>query len=447
MCYRQRMDVRSRGHELFLVVPRAVGRHPSLDRRLEQFGSVLPNDAIRAIDLYLAPGAGKLILAIALTPVDAGARAELLRAAQEVDAVLIDSDQLTPEEVRRFRTEILPRYQRTRCATVAELRRVVAAAAAPTPPPRGRMEVRFRRGEQWQLGRARDLTPDGIYVASSCPPRQGEVVDLELWLGKDRAATRAAVVHVTPPYSAQGVGGFGACFIIADDAERLKLDQVLDAARTVTPIPAPPARRDGRYPVRWPIFAWLAGGWLTMVVLDVSRRGLFVATGVPLGIGELLELTIPVDDGSEPRRATARVVRAIHEAEALSRGLAVGFGLEITGMDAGDGLAEFVSRVAARAERRIVVGAGQERGAALLGELTGVGYVASGAVEAHAILERTTVGAAPDLVLLDDSLPGDGGRTIDELSEVLVRRQVPTVLLHGESPAAARRRVDEVFLG
>src|SRR5204863_79945 len=100
-------------------------------------------------------------------------------------------------------------------------------------PEKERLEVRFRRGDDWQLGRVRSLTVEAIYVSTGGPPRRGDVVELELQYDRIAFSTRATVVHVTPTEAAAALGaaGFGARFLSTDSPERARLLRFLGGLR------------------------------------------------------------------------------------------------------------------------------------------------------------------------------------------------------------------------
>lgn len=396
----------------------------------------------------------------------------LAQDAANVGGALLETARLPEEERRRFFLEYLPLYELRvpGLPTLDDALRLLGREFGRRPPrsrtmpypasgSKKRLEVRFRRGDDWQLGRARTVSPEGIFVATGCPPREGDVIDLELVLETQgvetnakeplKALARAAVVQVTPADTAAALGsiGFGARFLLPGPAERQRLDQILCAARDAAP-PMPPPRRDARYPIKWPVVIGAKGLRATLPALDVSRRGLFVASDVETPPSTEVEVSFAMDDGGPPVRAAARIARQIPVDVARTRGLPVGFGLELTAFapDSAGRFEQFVERVSRRARHAVVVGAAPDRVAGLLAELVAAGYVATGATDPPSLVSKAAAARPPDLVLLDGSLDRGDARAARAVRRALAARRVPAIEIENDGPGRARSLADAALL-
>jgi hypothetical protein len=185
--------------------------------------------------------------------------------------------------------------------------------------------------------------------------------------------------------------------------------------------------------------------WYTPSGRSIQRERL--ADGRPVAIADSAR---PVfrSDGGRPVLATARVARAIAARDAFQRGLPTGVGLELISLSMGDEqrFAQFIVRIARRAERDVVVGAAPQRLEELTSALAGVGYCTSGVTDAPALVSRAGSGRAPDLVILDSSLADNDPGEVQAVRKALAVRQVPTITLDGDSPTATREWVDGALL-
>jgi hypothetical protein len=400
------------------------------------------------VDLYYRSDTDVVLLGLRLDPRTAThTLLDRIRAEAAVaGAAVLEPARLDELDRERFYEEHLALYplRVTSFPTVADAVRKLAGDLGfrlETPPPAGasNVDVRFRAGDRWQLGRARSLSREGIYVFAGSGPRVGETVTLRLAAGDSHLTVRAAVVHVTPEDAAVTVGGtgFAARFILGTQAERAALEGLVVAGRSdgLGALRPAPSRREARYPVRWPIT--IDGREHPFSALDVSRHGMFVATSEALE-GPALEVAVSPDDGGEAMRARARVARTLDDEAASARGVTAGCGLELSEFAPGDGerFGHFVHRVGQRAARRLLVGAAQARQRALVAPLSAAGYVVSAAGDPAEVLAGAE---AVDLVFLDPSLasrdhevrralaarritafalePGQHGRTLRSLAD------------------------------
>jgi hypothetical protein len=347
--------------------------------------------------------------------------AELRRCVARFDASVIDIGHLEPQVRKRF-AERFRRPHTVRfpaAATSREALEVLARhlrkasqseqpQAEETAPPAA-LRVRFRRGEQWQLGRVRSISPNSVSVATGCPPRKDDTVEIEVSFAGLTLTTPALVVAVTPPETAALLGayGFGARFVRANERTRALLKRITaiaDDDPTLTT--RPPSRRHVRYPVRWPVAIGMGDDSARFAALDISESGLFIASNDFVCRGTPTGVAIPLERGDREIRAGGRVTRTLDERMAGSQKTPAGFGLELTSMSETDAslFRQLVQRVGHRSARHVFVGAAPERVGRLIDSLAAVGYAASGTSLGADIVGQATTRSPPDLVIVDQSL-------------------------------------------
>jgi len=455
-------------HPLFLVLPQVRARVAELDGIVAPLESAIALGRLAGVDLYYRTSTEMALLALRFDArtITAALTDRLAVCAAQCGAALLDAGRL-PEGARlRFFHTYLPLYDVSlgglsspEHAVRALARHLAGAEPIPSAPAAaganaGRIEVRFRRGDGWQLARLRSMTHEGISIATSTPPHRGDLVDLELSALGIVLVTRSRVVGVASGEAAAALGatGFGARLLPASEEQRAQVDQLLEVMggeriRALTP---PPRRRAARYPVSWPVFLRTPQHKASLRALDVSRHGMFVAADGALAPTEgSVHVTFPVDDRGRPILATARVARSVPARDAYERGLSAGVGLELISLSTQDDqrFAQFVGRIARRAERAVVVAAAPSRLDELVGALAGAGYCTSGVSDAPSLVARASVsGRTPDLVVLDASLAESAPDELQEARKALAVRMVPTITIDGDSPGAAREWVDGALL-
>jgi hypothetical protein len=450
------------GYAVFLVLPQAGARLPSLQPKCAQLGETLAARLL-GVGLYYRSVTDMAMLALQVdfrtAPATMGDM--LTAAAADVGGALLDTSRMPNEARRRFYDSYLPLYDVAAGARdLSDAMRVLArhlAGASPLPckvpiAASDSLEVRFRRGDGWQLARVRSVTFEGIAVATATPPRRGDVVDLELMCSGESVLVRSNVVGVTSNQAATALGasGFGARFLFSTEEERICLGVILRGAggeklRALSP---PPKRREARYPVRWPVFLRSARSKASLRAIDMSSGGMFVAADEVPADGPL-QVAFPIDDRGAPIVASARIARRVAPDVARARGLVAGFGLEILGLATPDEgrFQQFVDRIGRRAERDVVVGASNGRVEELTTALSAAGYSVSGCSGAPELVARAAAGARiPDLVVIDASLARANPRALSAARRALGVRQVPTLVIDGETPRVAREYVDGALL-
>jgi hypothetical protein len=449
-------------YDVFLVFQDVTPRLPQLHKIAAAMQSETSSARLVGVDLYYRADSDVMLLAMRL---DARTATQALVGriaadAERAGAAVLETPRLGDEDRRRFYGTYLAQYplRVTDLPTAGDAIRVLArdlgqpssfpdASSPPVPIP---FEVRFRRGDEWQLGRLRGLTREGIFVSTGAPPRPGDVVEVNVTAGGQSVSLRSAVIHVTPPDAASAVGasGFAARFVAAEAEDRGRLDGLLQAARglKLAELAPAPCRRDVRYPVRWPVAVATDDARSRLAALDVSRHGLFLACAAPLPAS--LAVEVPIDDDGTPVRARARIARVVSEEVARARGVPIGYGVELAGLSTSDDARfhMFVGRIGRRAQRSLLVGAPVDRVTDIVTSLTSAGYSVASATDVGQVAAR--LGAAtPDLVLIDEALERQDSRAARALRRVVMSKSVTLVHLeHGDAPRAARALVDAALL-
>jgi hypothetical protein len=443
--------------DVFLVVP-------GLRQRLAQLERILSTvDDCRGVRAFYRAATNVLLVQLRLGAAHhtLGAFAGLEIRANGVGAVLFDPGRLPDRDRRSFFDDHLALYDQCSLELLSPdemaqtipslLPRLGVPLTAPSLPHLAMLDIRFRRGDSWLLGRARSLSREGVYVTASTPPRKGEVVDLQLALRGRTTLVKGSVLQVTShdALTNSGAAGFGVRFLcggqaVGEDALHEILECALRQHDHVPP--APPPRRDVRYPVRWPVCVGSPEGALRLWALDLSSHGMFLAhVGTPPRAP--LRLSLPGDDGHGPIRVTARVAREIPSSVARARKVPRGFGLELLDFVPSDEarFRTLLSRVALRTERYVVVGAAPMRVTEITTALASAGYTASGVTSVSTLLTRASQVGSNDLVLLCTSLQTPGGTR--SLTQALAGKKVRTLCMTAtQLPADARALADGALL-
>ena len=309
------------------------------------------------------------------------------------------------------------------------------------------IRVRFRRGDQWQAGRTRQLSTTSLSVATGCPPRTGDLLEIELGFDSIEVIASAWVVATTPPSMVDvfGAPGFGARFMALDSATAVGLEAICAATEACGSAQTRiPHRYDVRHPVRWPVLIGRGDDWRPHVALDVSRGGMFVRADAPFAEGEPISLAIPLERRSVLMRAEARVARRLGEHSANELRIAPGFGLAVTYMSPDDmhQYENLVQRVSRRSAALIAIAASPPRLAEIEPALTSAGYSVFGACDSDAIVDRARAHSLPpDLAIVDSSL--DDASRLERRMSML---GTSTLRLSRETGEVARHRADALLL-
>ncbi len=321
---------------------------------------------------------------------------------------------------------------------------VIGPSATVTPA----LEVRYLRGREWTPARLRSLSLKGAELVAGALPRVGDSIRIALHFAGQHAAIAGIVRCITTvdDASATGSSGFTLGFLQVDSAERRQLVKLLKHARAAgATIKPPPSRVEARLPLNWPIRIGAPGGGFTADAIDLSSRGMFVATARQL---ETTELTFrfPLDNGEPSVYGRVRVARHLDSATALERGLSTGYGFTIIelGEHERDRFSGFVSRLRLRNDRRVMVGAAAPRLNEIGSALHSVGYTVLGDSDPRMLVELIHRQAPPDVVVIDSTFAARGsGR--NQLARLLANRHVPYVASSGEPTLQTRVIVDRLL--
>jgi hypothetical protein len=299
------------------------------------------------------------------------------------------------------------------------------------------ISARYLRSGRWVPLRIGSLSLKGAALMAVALPRVDDRVDVALAYAGHRALVRGAVAKVSTMREAETSGAtmFSVNFEL-DAGSRRQLTALLTAARAanVTIKPAPP-RGTRRYPVEWPVCLGTTRGAVRAEALDVSADGMFVKPVHALTLDAHVTFSAVLDDNQPPVSGHARVVRNISEAEARNGGLSPGYGLVILEMvePERERWSGFLSRVARRASKRVLIAASAARLAELETGLVAGGYATTGGTEPGAIAQLVSAEARPvDAALIDAAWLVSEGSTL-WVESVFSARNVPYVTVHGDA--------------
>ena len=321
-------------------------------------------------------------------------------------------------------------------------------AAAPVLSGPRTISARYLRSGRWVPLRIGSLSLKGAALMAVALPRVDDRVDVALAYAQHRALVRGSVQKVSTMKEAETSGAtmFSVHFEL-DDGSRRQLTALLTAARAanVTIKPAPP-RGTRRYPVEWPVCLGTSRGAVRAEALDVSADGMFVKPVHALALDAHVTFSAVLDDNQPPVSGHARVVRNITEADARTSGMVPGYGLAILEMAEveRERWSGFLSRVARRASKRVLIAASAARLGELESGLVAGGYATAGGSEPGAIAQLVSAEARPfDAALIDATWLISEGSTL-WVESVFTARRVPYVTVHGDA-RRARHAVDRLL--
>jgi hypothetical protein len=343
-----------------------------------------------------------------------------------------------PPQPQRARVE-LPSRHRT---PAPRMPASVDASSDPYLPTPGMpalpnvIHARYLRSGRWVPVRVGALSLKGAALLAGALPRLNDRVDVALRFGSYRAIVRGTVLKVSSMREATQTGAstFSLTWEL-DDAMRRQLTNLLTAARDAKiTIKPPPPRATRRFPVQWQVALGTIRGAVKAIALDVSMQGMFVQPAVALEVGSTLTFSIVLDDGTAPIAGRARVVRQIHDGEAMECGLLPGYGLLIASMSEADRMRwlGFLARIERRADKRVLIGADPARLAELQVALASLGYSVSGGTDPGALVAlASTDGRPADAVLIDSGwLQNEASASLVE--NLFQQQNVPCVTMQGE---------------
>jgi hypothetical protein len=310
------------------------------------------------------------------------------------------------------------------------------------------LDVRFLRGSEWVPVRARALSAKGAYLVTSAPARLGDTVHVSVSCAGRTALVRGTVYHVTTADDAASTGasGFAVRFPEYACPARTHLVQVLLAARNAGITLRPPPNRGAvRFPVRWPVQIAMTVAQFRAEAFDVSSGGMFLAAPRALEVGSELRFAMPLDLAAVPIEGVARVTRVLG-AEAVTRGMKAGFGVQILEMSPTDRASwdAFLSRVRRRTEKRVLVGAAPGRVEELAASLNAAGYTVTSGSDLGLLMRVAELDPCPpDIAVIDADFDQSAAPT-GWIEQVFAARQVQCVTVRGDV-RRARSVVDRLL--
>lgn len=333
--------------------------------------------------------------------------------------------------------------------TPAPTRRKRRASSVPLINNTGETDlvrVRYQRGDSWMPARLRNLTTRDIRLAASAAPPAGSTLRVSVTIGDRNVVLTGTVVEVVNTEgSPDGSTTFRLEFRKIGNRERERLVALLRKAnRSGMSLTPPPARRDRRFAISWPIAIVSEGRRFNASALDISERGLFLATTTLIRSSQII-FGMPLDRKSATVRGRASVARKVNEHMARSRGLSLGYGLQIEDFSVEDDeqYEKFLIRVRRRSQLHILVAGDGDRSLALANCFESAGYAVSKAGSVEAMLHRTAFdSSAPDVAVLEGSnLSADAQLSFESTFR---KHQVPMLHVGQQAPILARNSLDQM---
>lgn len=341
----------------------------------------------------------------------------------------------------------------------APVRDKVATSAPPvrarmsSPPPfalaheeiQSQVRARFQRGDTWMPARLRNLTTKEVRLAASAAPGLGQKLNVSVTLGEHSTLVRGTVVEViNTERSVDGSTTFRLEFDELAIAERDKLVLLLRMAqRQGVSLSPPPPRRNRRFAISWPVAVVSDGHRFNAAALDISKRGLFLATTTLINANRLV-FGIPLDRAKARVQGRARIARQVSAEMAERLGLRPGYGLQIEDLSTEDKALfnHFLVRVGKRSQKHILVVGDAERSQSLAECFHAAGYAVSKAQSVEHLRKRTDIesGGLTMAVIDQHSLSLESRK---QFVEDLQMHQVPILRLDGQTPHLARDALDK----
>ncbi len=187
------------------------------------------------------------------------------------------------------------------------------------------------------------LGAQGAYLRCMLAPKEGTRV--QLWLTLPQAP-RPVEISATVTENLSGAGqerGFAVRFEELSAEGREHLQALLGAHGAAEPAAARKPRSDAeplgtkrvyaRLPTRLQVGWSSPREFLVAYSENISRGGIFVVTGRPPPLREVVELYLELPDGGPPARTNAEVVQCVTEEIAKATRRTAGAGLQFVGGD------------------------------------------------------------------------------------------------------------------
>ncbi len=371
----------------------------------------------------------------------------------EVDIVDLESMELGPagkREVEQAQTPAssMPKGKRRsseRLPTIPARPRNARSRPGSTNHSEHVVQVRYERGDRWMPARLRNLTLKQVRLAASAAPPLGARIRVLLTLGAIQTTLTGTVVEVVNTESSvDGSTSFRVEFGELPRTPRQQLTTLLRwTEREGVTLSPPPARRNRRFAVTWPITVVSSGQRFHAEAHDVSERGLFLATTNRIRSRQVV-FGIPLETNVLTIEGRAHIAREVDDKMAEERNLSQGYGLSFEPLSSSDQAAyeSFLVRVKRRSQLHVLVAGRSEHNLALARRLEAAGYVVSLASSARLLERRRAQGTAgPDVVVGPSSV--DTSWT--SLQQVFEVNNVPVLHLSDQKPTTARATVDQLM--
>lgn len=209
------------------------------------------------------------------------------------------------------------------------------------------LPVRFTIGTVAVQASSRALTCEGIFIRSLSPPQSGLRVGVRIYFADNTAEEFACTVdHRSPPL---GENGFWARFVSLTAQARERIRSVLASAaaqpraapaqtRTslsavqAAPAPAKDPRALPRFPIRLRTRVGTALGPRLEFSVNLSASGMFLASGTPPALREVVALSFDVPGESAPLECNAEVMHLVRPAQA-NKDWPAGYGVQFIHID------------------------------------------------------------------------------------------------------------------
>ncbi len=188
---------------------------------------------------------------------------------------------------------------------------------------------------------SRGLSGEGIAVRSLVPPRVGARVSLALYLPGNPKPEVAVGVVAASARDRPVPAGFWVQFTAIDVAARERITAlVAEKARRARELRAP--RGFQRFHTQFTVHFRTAREFVREHAQNISRGGVFIQTGTPPQVDEVITVQLELPDGGAPATTTGLVMHRVTPEEAEQQGIVPGIGVQF--LDADDRFRERIDR-------------------------------------------------------------------------------------------------------
>ncbi|MCP4447603.1 MAG: PilZ domain-containing protein [Myxococcales bacterium] len=327
--------------------------------------------------------------------------------------------------------------------------RATSAPILSDAPPLGEqgLRVRFERGDCWMPARLRNLTLRHVRLAASAAPPLGSALRVSITLSNLEVSLPGIVVEVIN--TERSIDGSTSFRVEMDDLNGDEVERLTSILRRAQAdgleLSPPPARKNRRFSVTWPIAIVGDGHRFSAAALDVSAQGLFLSTTNLIRARKVV-FGIPLDTQESTVQGRARIARHVTEEMADEHDLSRGYGLHFESLNAIDlqRYENFLVRVGQRSQLHVLVASQSARGAALAKCFQAAGYAVTQANFPNKMgRDKAWERGRPDVAVLDERDLENGFRAEFETS--FETHSIPMLHLSGQAPASARHALDRLM--